>query len=160
MMKYIPVFFMALAFCLSCRNTNPTTIVNSPGGGSQKITVYKENVYDLGGYEDEGRGKPFNLFDENMYSDPRAENRYATNNYIPVTDPHPKSHPAIYFSPGKGSRIVADLQTAYKLSEVYLYDRAYTSDSIWIYTGDMMHWKLKVAFTTKGDAGLWGWRRC
>jgi hypothetical protein len=35
----------------------------------------------------------------------------------------------------------------------------YTSDSVWVYTGTPQSWKLKTAFATKGDIGLWGWRR-
>jgi hypothetical protein len=152
----------------SCRNKNQSAFINSISetntaiklicSSPQKIVVYKNDVYDLSGYEDEGKGKPFDLFDENAFVDPRGENK-GSENYIPVTNPQPAVRPAIYFPAGKGSRIVTDLQVPYKLAEAYLYDHSYTSDSVWIYTGDMTHWKLKAAFVTKGNAGMWGWRR-
>jgi hypothetical protein len=153
-MKNYLIFFIIIIICFSCRNNSQTAFKNA----SQKIIVYKDYVYDLSGYEDEGGGKPFNLVDENAYVDPRAENK-SSDNYIPVTNLQPTNHPAIYFPSNKGNRIVTDLQIPYKLSEVYLYDHSYHSDSVWIYTGDMLHWKLKVAFVTKGITGMWGWRR-
>jgi hypothetical protein len=124
----------------------------------QKITsIYRDHVYDLSGYAG-GAGDPFNLFDENAYVDPRFGNSLEPN-YIPHTNPQPVQQPAIYFPYHKGSRIVADLQAMYTLSEVYVYDRSHSEDSVWIYTGDMHHWKLQVGFTTRSDPGLWGWRR-
>lgn len=123
----------------------------------QKITaIYKEYVYDLTGYEYVSGVNAFNLFDENATMDPRRPNTLDPLN--PQTSLHPRKGANIYFKDG-GSRIVVDLRVPYKLSELYLYDRARTSDSVFIYTGTMQKWKLKAAFTTKGDPGLWGWRR-
>ncbi|MDR3712211.1 MAG: hypothetical protein P4L51_05305 [Puia sp.] len=128
----------------------------------QKITaIYKDHVYDLAGYADEGKGDPFNLFDENAYVDPRADSKPvgAASAYTPLTDPQPRFAREIYFPSGKGSRIVTDLQIPYKLSEVYVYDRSRSADSVWIYTGNMNNWKLRAAFTTRDDPSQWGWRR-
>lgn len=154
---------MLFIFFPGCRNKNQSAFINRPADQfrcslPQKIIVYKDYVYDLSGYQDEGKGKPFNLFDENAFVDPRSESK-SNENYIPVTGPQPTVHPAIYFPLTRGSRIVTDLKVPYQLSEVYLYDHSYTSDSVWFYTGDMLHWKLKTAFVTKGNEGMWGWRR-
>jgi hypothetical protein len=161
-------FLILIIIFPGCRNNNQSALISgiaekNPASGNpcnlpQKIIVYKDYVYDLSGYEDEGKGKPFNLFDENAFVDPRAESK-TSENYIPVTNPQPTAHPAIYFPLTKGSRIVTDLRVPYKLSEVYLYDHSYSSDSVWFYTGDMGQWKLKAALVTKGNAGMWGWRR-
>ncbi|HYE53896.1 MAG TPA: hypothetical protein VD996_03605, partial [Chitinophagaceae bacterium] len=59
----------------------------------------------------------------------------------------------------RGSRIVLDLRALHDLSEVYLYDRATVSDTVWIYTGDMTNWKLKATLVTGGDVNGWGWRK-
>jgi len=151
-----------IILCFSCGNKNQSVSENDispkPKTSDQKIIIHKDYVYDLSGYEDEGRGKPFNLFDENALVDPRSENKN-NDNYIPVTNPQPTFHPEIYFPTNIGSRIVADLQVPYKLSEVFFYDHSSTTDSVWIYTGDMGHWKPKAAFTTNGNSGIWGWRR-
>ena len=152
--------------CLGCwgkqqKQVQQLPLVKSPLPGCetpQKIVVHKENVYDLSGYKDEGKGSPYNLFDENDFVDPRSENKIAEN-YIPVTDPQPTAQPAIYFPKGKGNRIVVDLQSAYQISEAYLYDRSNSYDSIWIYTGDMLHWNLKAALVTVGSSRRWGWRK-
>jgi hypothetical protein len=144
---------------IALANAHKHKVANNTSANSiQKIIVYKDYVYDLSGYENEGGSRPFNLFDENDYVDPRSESK-TNDNYVPVTNPQPTSFSSIYFPTDKGNRIVIDLQIPYKLSEVYLYDRSYTSDSVWIYTGNMLQWKLKVAFTTKGNVGMWGWRR-
>jgi len=167
-MKNYFIVLIIISICFSCKNNNQSAfknivvekndvnklICNSP----QKIIVYKDYVYDLSGYEDEGGSRPFNLFDENAFVDPRTESE-SNDNYIPITNPQPTIHPDIYFPLNKGNRIVTDLQVPYKLSEVYFYDRSYSSDSVWFYTGDMLHWKLKTAFVTKGNANMWGWRR-
>ncbi|HLK27455.1 MAG TPA: hypothetical protein VKT28_02655 [Puia sp.] len=155
--------FINIFLCFfSCRNKPQVTLINNNTkpvcNSPQKIKVFKENVYDLSGYDDEGGGKPFNLFDENDYVDPRSENKLAEN-YIPITNAQPTIHPTIYFPLNKGSRIVADLKVPYRLSDVYVYDRSYKSDSVWIYTGNMLHWKLKAAFLTRENAGMWGWRK-
>jgi hypothetical protein len=151
-------YILLLACSLSCKDTKKTVPANPGYPVPEKIMVYKENVYDLSGYENGGEGKPFNLFDENAYVDPRTENKYEAN-YTPLTDPQPRVHPDIYFPLNRGSRIVTDLRIPYRLSEIYIYDRSHSSDSVWIYTGNMTAWKLKAAFTTKGDPGMWGWRK-
>src|SRR5580704_13053869 len=121
MQKYPYILFLACS--ISCKNMRETLSANPVCPVPQKIMVYKENVYDLSGYENGGGGKPYNLFDENAYVDPRTENKYAAN-YIPVTDPQPRIHPDIYFPLNRGSRIVTDLRVPYKLSEIYIYDRS------------------------------------
>jgi hypothetical protein len=158
MVKYASFFLTVLSFFISCKNSGqrnvlPKTIYKD---GYQKITaIYKESVYDLSGYADEGKGDPFNLFDENAYVDPRSDESDAKN-YIPETDPQPHSHPDIYFPEKKGNRIVADLQIPYQLSDVYIYDKANGADSVWIYTGDMQHWKLKYNLAAR-DLVLLKW---
>ncbi len=123
------IFLFVIPICFfSCKSNSGTSTKNLTNS-SQKIKVYKNYVFDLSGYEDEGGGKPFNLFDENDYVDPRSENKIAEN-YIPTTNPQPTIHPSIYFPINVGSRIVTDLQVPYKLSDVYLYDRSNTSDSV------------------------------
>src|SRR5215831_4476528 len=126
----------------------PTARCKSP----QKITaIYKDYVYDLSGYEDVAGGSAFNLFDENAMVDPSQPDAFR-----PQTSPHPPKYGEIYFK-GKGSRIVADLRIPYRVSDIYVYDRSHTTDSVWIYTGTMQHLKLKTAFVTRGDPGQWGW---
>jgi hypothetical protein len=121
----------------------------------QRITaIYKDYVYDLSGYEDVAGGNSFNLFDENAFVEPKQVNY----NYNPKTAPHPPTGYINYFK-DRGSRIVVDLRIPYKLTEIYLFDRARQMDSVWVYTGDMKHWKLKAGFVTKGDLTLWGWRK-
>jgi len=122
------------------------------------ISIDREHVYDLSGYADEGDGDPFRLFDENAFVDPRTESKFSEN-YIPVSNPQPKEHPQIYFSKNTGSRIVTDLRVPFRLSDVYIYDKSLSSDSVWIYTGDMKHWKLKAALETRREPGAWGWRK-
>ena len=143
--RLAPVIFMVSVF-LSCNDRTESKA--HPSGSCRdpkKIVVYKENVYDLNGYADEGGGDPFCLFDENALVDPGNSPGEA---YQPHTNPQPTQQPAIYFPAGKGNRIVIDLQTLYQLTDVYLYDRSNSTDSVWIYVGDMLHWKLKTAFTT------------
>jgi hypothetical protein len=122
----------------------------------QKIVVYKENVYDLNGYQDEGHGDPFALFDENGSVDPANDPNAA---YKPQTNPQPTWQPAIYFPAGKGNRIVVDLQTMHHLTDVYLYDRSNSADSVWIYTGNMLHWKQRAAFTSFSFFNSSRWRK-
>jgi len=155
--RYIPLLLLIVS-CGSCGN-NPPASLGGPTATCpkpQKITVYRENVYDLNGYADEGGGDPFRLFDENSLVDP-ANNPNAA--YRPHTNPLPKEHPDIYFPAGKGNRIVIDLQTTYRLTEAWLYDRSNSRDSVWIYSGDMLHWKQKAAFTTIDFAEAGHWRR-
>lgn len=125
----------------------------APCNSSSKITtITPDDVYDLSGYAHISRVSPYNLFDENYY-DPK--DRFATE--FPKTSPHPKKGINLYFKDG-GSRIVVDLRAPHKVSNITLYDRSKQSDSVFIYTGTMRNWKLKAAFTTKGDPAGWGWR--
>jgi hypothetical protein len=161
MVKYASFFLTVLSFFISCKNSGQRIVLPKTNykDGFQKITaIYKESVYDLCGYADEGNGDPFNLFDENAFVDPRS-GESNSKNYIPETDPQPRSHLDIYFPEKKGNRIVADLQISYQLSDVYIYDKASGADSVWIYTGDMQHWKMKAAFETKGFFSLSGWQK-
>lgn len=145
------------AFCLSCDNARPPRVAPTAACPTpKKITVYKENVYDLNGYADESRADPFRLFDENGLVDPGNEPNTA---YQPHTTPQPADLAAFYFPAGKGNRIVVDLQTTYRLSSAYLYDRSSSRDSVWIYTGDMLHWKQKAAFTTIDFFETGRWRK-
>lgn len=154
------IAFVALLSTLGCVNNNGVSKLPAKGAGMvycsspQLIPVYKEWVYDLNGYEGVAFGTAFNLFDENSFVDPKGRNEYH-----PQTSPHPYPDPAKYFPLKKGNRIVVDLQTAYKINEVYLYDRSRQSDSVWIYTGTMTNWKLKGAMMTKGDITQWGWKK-
>lgn len=160
----ISSLLFAVVFLLSCRHAETQSAIAGKRINAafcptpQKITaIYKDNVYDLSGYEGVAGNSPFNLFDENAMVDPRV--RQVSDDYHPSTSPHPIMTGSLYYPPGRGNRIVVDLQTAYKLSEVYLYDMSRESDSVWIYTGDMQHWKLKVALSTKGDITQFGWRK-
>src|ERR1700689_1438900 len=115
MAKYASYILTVLALLISCKNSGQKNVLANKiyAEGFQKITaIYKENVYDLSGYADEGAGNPFNLFDENAYVDPRSD-KSRSENYIPEPDPQPRSHPEIYFPAKKGNRIVADLQIPY-----------------------------------------------
>jgi len=161
MAKYTSYVLTVFAMLISCRNSGQKIVIppKNYSDGFQKITgIYRENVYDLSGYADEGKGDPFCLFDENAFVDPKS-NESRPENYVPETDPRPHSHPDLYFSARQGNRIVTDLQIPYSLSDVYVYDRASGADSVWIYTGNMKRWKLKVAFETKGTFSASGWRK-
>jgi hypothetical protein len=150
------LLILAACFCLSCRDF--TLDASADANAPQKITVYKENVYDLSGYADEGRGDPYNLFDENAFVNPLVENK-PEGYYVPRTSPQPGDHPSIYFPAGKGSRIVIDLATSYKLTDIFLFDRSASDDSVWIYTGDMSHWRQMEGFTAHTGEELGSWRR-
>lgn len=159
MIKYISIALLIALFIAYCHQMKQQVKVakasSVPGkcNSPQKITaIYKEYVYDLTGYEGITEGSAFNLFDENDYVDPKS------NFGNPQTTPHPLKGAGIFFK-DRGSRLVVDLRIPYKLSEVYLYDRAYTSDSVWIYTGTMRNLKLKAGFLTRGNPGFWGWRK-
>jgi hypothetical protein len=152
----IPLLLLAFLYS-SCDDAPAPRLKPTPAcSAPKKITVYKEKVYDLNGYADEGNGDPFRLFDENAFVDPGNE---SNSTYRPHTNPQPMDHPAIYFPAGKGNRIVVDLQTTYRLNAAYLYDRSNSRDSVWIYTGDMHHWKEKAAFTTIDVLQSGQWRR-
>ena len=165
MMSRITYIGMAIVLFLSCGNginqsgNEQTKPVKFSCTSPQKITaIYKDYVYDLNGYEGVSGGTAFNLFDENALVDPKARID-GKNDIHPTTNPHPMLASSMYFPKNRGNRIVVDLRVSYKVSEVYLYDMARQSDSVWIYTGNMKNWKLKAAFTTKGDITQWGWRR-
>ncbi|PWT73236.1 MAG: hypothetical protein C5B59_13860 [Bacteroidetes bacterium] len=154
------IFFMLICLLPACKPVGDPDLTESHLSACshpEKVPIQKLNVYDLSGYADEGGGDPYKLFDENAYVDPRYEK--PGENYIPTTNCQPTKQPAIYFPIKKGSRIVVDLLTSYRLSEIYLYDRSLSSDSVWIYTGNMNHWSLKCALETKSEPGAWGWRR-
>ena len=166
------LFFLpwVLTIVLACNNDRSSRSSNGSGTGSahfqvqgcddpQKITaIYRDFVYDLSGYSGAGGGDPFRLFDENAFVDPRLESKYS-DNYIPHSNPQPTKNPSIYFPLNKGSRIVADLRISYRFSEFWLYDRSHNRDSLWIYTGDMAHWKLQAAIQSIADPASAGWRK-
>lgn len=162
MLSRIIYYTLSAVLLLSCGNgitqTNPATAARFTGlncSAPQKISaIYKDFVYDLSGFEGVSGGSAFNLFDENAMVDPKGKNEYH-----PGTAPHPVMTNSFYYPKNRGNRIVIDLRVPYKLSEVYLYDMARQSDSVWIYTGSMQQWKLKQAIATKGDVSQWGWRR-
>ena len=162
----VPLLSLAFAGCgrhpvgegTDSRQRPGSDVHGSPCRAPSKITaIYRENVYDLSGYAN-GAGDPFNLFDENAYVDPRAEGVLGTG-YLPVTDPQPKLRPSIYFQLGRGNRIVVDLQVAYQLADVYLFDRSRVGDSVWLYTGNMRHWKLQAAFLSGTALSSGAWRK-
>lgn len=165
--RYSYLFFASIIFLSSCGENQEKNDIARTSSSFEKsacdipqkiISIDRNHVYDLSGYADEGGGDPFCLFDENAFVDPKNENKSAEN-FIPVSNPQPGKHPRIYFPGNMGSRIVADLMVPFRLSEVYLYDKSLSSDSVWIYTGDMRHWKLKAALETRRDPGSWGWRK-
>lgn len=146
-------------FCCCGSDAPPKPIASAPPliaesgrcATPRKITaIYKSWVYDLSGYEGVGGNSAFNLFDENAYVDPKNQ-----QGYNPKTSPHPYQNTANYFPRNIGSRIVLDLQVPYRLAEIYLYDAGRSSDSVWVYTGNMQDWKMRAAFTTSGE----GWRK-
>ena len=160
MLKHVITFIILLTFIscgLSQKPPEPivrAAVTQANCTAPQPITaIYREYVYGLAGYEYQAGGDAFNLFDENLYVDPKPSGN--SNGYRPRTSPHPVRNHALYFKNG-GSRIVVDLRIPYKLSEIYLFDRSNTADSVWIYTGTMQDWKLKAAITT-GEGS--GWRK-
>src|ERR1035438_8365192 len=72
----------------------------------RKISITRDQVFDLSGYAGGGGGNPFNLFDENAYVDPRYDK--SPDAFIPVTNCQPSIHPAIYFHGSEGNCIVVD----------------------------------------------------
>lgn len=153
--------FVALVALTACGNNADQVLAKGAGAVKpyncttpQKITaIYPEYVYDLSGYADVTGPEAYALFDESSIADPRTQ-----SDFRPITSPHPQSGSPTYFR-DYGSQIVVDLRVPYKLSEIYLFDRARNSDSVWIYTGTMKNWKLKAAFATTGDPTMWGWRK-
>ena len=164
-MSRFAIGIILLVLFFSCgNNVNEVGMITAPRplqsacSSPQKITaIYKEYVYDLNGYEGVGGGTAFNLFDENNFVDPKFNKQ--PNDFHPVTNPNPVLAYSFYYPKKRGNRIVVDLRIPYKLTEIYLYDMARQSDSVWIYTGTMQNWKLKAAIATKGDITQWGWRK-
>ncbi|HSC37680.1 MAG TPA: hypothetical protein VLD19_07415, partial [Chitinophagaceae bacterium] len=133
-----------------------TVFINRPSAGpvsaSPRIaTITRDFVYDLSGSEASGLGDAMKLFDENC--DPKNDPSCS-----PVTQPLPVKDPDKFFVAGKGLRIVVDLQAHYALDELYWYDKSPESDSIWLYTGDMQHWKPALVYRSAGSPGGWGWK--
>jgi hypothetical protein len=141
---------------ISCREVVQKKTLPS-AGRPDKISISRDQVYDLSGYAGNGGGNPYNLFDENAFVDPRYEK--SPDAYVPVTNCQPTLHPAIYFDNTVGSRVVIDLKIPYSLKEIYLYDRSLISDSCWLYTGDLKHWVKISSFSTVSRTGAWGWRK-
>jgi len=155
-MKTQHFLFLAAIFC-SCGAGQPSGLEpNAACGTPAKVRVLKENVFDLSGYADNGGGDPSALFDENEFVDPANQ---PDAKYKPHTNPQPTENAAIYFPAGKGSRIVIDLRSTCQLTDVYIYDQSNSGDSVWLYTGDMLHWKLKAGFTAFSFYQSAGWRK-
>jgi hypothetical protein len=130
---------------------------NQSGAGSLSVSedlhqITGFGLYDLNGAEASGGANPKNLFDE--HTDP---GHGQPGN--PRTNPLPVSKYDIFFPPGKGYRILIDLQDVYKLTDIFLYDRAFEKDSAWIYQGDFSHWQPVIGMATAGSNTAWGWRR-
>jgi hypothetical protein len=150
-------FLLFLLFhIISCREAIQKKTFQS-AGRLDKISISRDQVYDLSGYAGNGGGNPYNLFDENAFVDPRYEK--SADAFIPVTNCQPTLHPAIYFNKSVGSRVVIDLKIPYSIKEIYLYDRSLTSDSCWIYTGGFKQWVKISSFSTVSQTGAWGWRK-
>jgi hypothetical protein len=152
----ILAFFSAILLAGCAGNADRLAVQTAPYkcNTPQKITaIYPEYVYDLSGYADMTGPSAFALFDENSFADPKSP-----GDFKPITTPHPTYGAPTYFR-DYGSRIVVDLRVPYKLSEIYLYDKARYSDSVYIYTGNMRDWKLQAAYVTSGDPMQWGWKR-
>jgi hypothetical protein len=154
---FLRIVLLAGTLCwFSCKQQGRSGIPTG-SGGVQKIVIDRDHVYDLSGYADDSGGDPFNLFDENDLVDPRFEG--ISNSFAPVTSPQPRKNPAIYFNSPEGSRIVTDLRICYRVSDVYIYDRSGTGDSVWIYSGNMQRWRRQAAFLSGTVSGAPGWRR-
>jgi hypothetical protein len=123
----------------------------------RKISITRDQVFDLSGYAGGGGGNPFNLFDENAYVDPRYDK--SPDAFIPVTNCQPSIHPAIYFHGSEGNCIVVDLKIPYSVKEIYLYDRSHQSDSCWLYTGNLKKWNRAASFTTIAEPGERKWKK-
>ena len=141
--------------CASCGNT--LNKYSEHVGILQKIPITRSQVYDLCGYTGEGGGNPYNLFDENTYVDPRYDK--STDAFVPVTNCQPSIHAAIYFHGSEGNRIVVDLKIPYLIKEIYLFDHSLTSDSFWIYTGNLNKWNKVASLIATSQSGNWGWKK-
>lgn len=145
----ILLIMSAIHYTISWYNKPAATI---PATTAKKITtITATDLYDLSGSEASGYSNPFKLFDEDC--DP------ATNpEKIPATNPLPSSKVFIFYPQGKGHRIVIDLKAMHHIDALYWYDKAFESDSIWLYTGTMKNWKQAVAYKT-GSPATWGWKQ-
>ena len=129
----------------------PATAVRVNPAAAHKINgITADDLYDLSGSAASGGGDPFRLFDEQ--TDPA--------NGIPGD---PKTHPSppakidCFYPAGKGLRMVVDLHDLYKLTDIYVFDRSFESDSVWIYSGSLQNWKLETSFATTSHTATWGW---
>jgi hypothetical protein len=154
--KRAEVWILSIFICTSCGNSlqNKNPAIN---GKLQKISIARNQVYDLSGYAGQGGGNPFSLFDENAFVDPRYEK--STDDFVPVTNCQPTIHPAIYFQGSAGNRIVVDLRIPYAIKEIYFFDRSHFADSLWIYTGELKKWKNVASLITISGSGNGGWRK-
>jgi hypothetical protein len=156
--KLIAIYIVILAVVIGVIHSSinawdrkglPST--NASVSTAPKITgITRDFVYDLSGSEAGGIGDAMRLFDE--HCDPKHD-----PSFHPATNPLPTVGAAKFFK-GDGVRIVVDLQAQYDLKEVYWYDKALKSDSVWFYTGDMHHWTQAVAYETTGMQAGWGWK--
>ena len=135
------------------KQTNFLSTASTTGDSSQhQITgISAANLYDLNGSEASGGGAPFKLFDEP--ADP-AHGQPGD----PKTNPLPIGKVELFYPANKGYRIVIDLHHQYALSSLYIFDRAFEKDSVWLYTGDMHHWQAAAAYATAGTSAAWGWK--
>jgi hypothetical protein len=156
MSRQLPLWSLLVFFFASCDRVYETK-ESDPFATIQKISISRDQVYDLSGYSGSGGSSPYNLFDENAYVDPRNEKPGDT--YIPVTNCQPVYNSSIYFGGGRGNRIVIDLKIPYSLREIYLYDRSRVGDSCLIYTGELKNWKQTASYQTTSDIGRWGWKK-
>ncbi len=125
--------------------------------GLQKISIGRDQVYDLSGYAGNGGGDPYNLFDENALVDPRYDK--SPDSFVPITNCQPTIHPAIYFHGSSGNRIVVDLKIPYSIKEIWMYDHSHQPDSCWIYAGDLKKWRTVKSFATAAETGERGWKK-
>jgi hypothetical protein len=154
MLKPVSAWFLFILGCCACGNPGQK---KESGVKLQKIVIHPDQVFDLSGYAGSGGGNPWFLFDENAFVDPRYEK--TGDLFRPVTNCQPTIHPAIYFHGTEGNRIVTDLKMNYQLKEIWFYDRSRTTDSCWIYIGNMKEWKKVAALVTADDSRNWGWKK-
>ncbi len=158
--KLILLYLLTLSLAISIIHFSTIAWYHFNAGGARPFTASsspriaspgRDFVYDLSGSEASGLGNAMNLFDENC--DPRSN-----PSVNPHTSPLPVVAPDKFFPKGKGLRIVIDLRGIYSLTDLYWYDKAIESDSVWLYSGDMLHWKQEVAYCTAGSPAGWGWK--
>jgi hypothetical protein len=129
----------------------PNVASGAVAGTNEITAIYRDWVYDLSGAQASGGSDPMKLFDENC--DPKNG-----INGNPVTDPLPFKGLDLFYPAGKGYQVVIDLQTNYNLTDIYLHERGFESDSVWVYTGNMQNWQLQLALKTTGNSTKWGWK--